>query len=304
MGKGKHSGDPNDFGDTSSYTYRGYTEDDTKKTYGYRNEDEIKKPYSFSNEEDNDDENNEEKMSDEEFAQKRADEFLNGFKSERENNYMDFDDDEKEFNFKKLFIIVLIIILIAVAGFMGYRYFTSRETEDKTEPAEPVQNKMIEEIEGYKVLGKIVIEDQNIEQYILDSNEDKALENGVTKLYGGSLNNYGNFCIVGHNKEGMFANLANLQVGDEFKIVDKYLEETTYEVTEIYKTEPEGLKCLMQDESKVEITLITCEDGSTSRLIVKAEEKNNNDENENTNTTNTSNTNTNTNTNTNSNENE
>ena len=30
----------------------------------------------------------------------------------------------------------------------------------------------------------------------------------------------------------------------------------------------------MQDDSKIEITLITCEDASTSRLIVKAEEKN------------------------------
>ena len=133
---------------------------------------------------------------------------------------------------------------------------------------------MIEEIEGYDVLGKIVMDDLGIEQYILDSTEDNALENGVIKLYGNSLNNYGNFCIAGHNNEEIFSELSELEINDEFKIVDTDLEETIYVVTEKYKAEPDDLKCLMQDDSKIEITLITCEDASTSRLIVKAEEKN------------------------------
>lgn len=274
MGKGKHSGDPNDFGDTSSYTYRGYTED----------EEEVKK-VNLENE--NDDE---EKDDIESLSRRRADEFLNGFGQQEQNDYMDF-DDEKKFNFFKLFLVLLVIALVVVAGIMGYRYFNAKDTEEpEPEPVEPVKNKMIEQIEGYDVLGKIVIEDQNIEQYILDSTEDNALENGVIKLYGTSLNSYGNFCIAGHNKEEVFANLANLEVGDEFKVVDPDLEETVYEVTEISKAEPEDLKCLMQDESKIEITLITCEDASTSRLIIKAEEKTEEDNEQDTNTTNTTNT--------------
>ena len=68
--------------------------------------------------------------------------------------------------------------------------------------------------------------------------------------------------------------------------LDKNLEETTYEIKEIYSVEPEDLKCLIQDENKIEITLITCETGATKRLIIKAEEKNNNIEND-TNATNT-----------------
>ena len=40
---------------------------------------------------------------------------------------------------------------------------------------------MPEEIEGYKVLGKVVIEKLEIEEYILDSFEDKALEKGIRK---------------------------------------------------------------------------------------------------------------------------
>lgn len=215
--------------------------------------------------------------------------FLIGFNNESQNNYMDFDDD-KEFNFKKLFLILFIIILIAVAIFFGYRYFNSKEKENQAEPAEPVKNKMIEQVEGYDVLGKIVISDQEVEQYILDSKEDKALENGVIKLYGDSLNSYGNFCIAGHNKDGIFSKLSNFEVGDEFTIVDPDLEETEYKVTEISKVEPEDLKCLMQDESKIQITLITCEDASTSRLVVKAEEKDSIMDSTDTNTTNTTNT--------------
>ena len=50
------------------------------------------------------------------------------------------------------------------------------------------------------------------------------------------------------------------------------MEETTYKVTKTYEVEPDNLECLLQDEEKVEITLITCQSGSTKRLVVKAEE--------------------------------
>lgn len=57
MGKGKHSGDPNDFGDTSSYTYRKYTSDNN-------NDNEEEKSYDYERDS-------------EDLAKKRADEFFN-----------------------------------------------------------------------------------------------------------------------------------------------------------------------------------------------------------------------------------
>ena len=131
---------------------------------------------------------------------------------------------------------------------------------------------MIATYEGYNVLGKIAIEKIGVEQYILDSKEDDALEAGVIKLYGGTLNNYGNFCIAGHNKTGIFERLNEMEVEDTFKIIEPNLTETTYRITEIYSAEADDLKSLLQDDEKIEITLITCENGSTTRLIVKAEE--------------------------------
>ena len=130
---------------------------------------------------------------------------------------------------------------------------------------------MTSEHEGYKVLGQIKIDKLNITQYILDSTEEKALEKGVGKLYGGSLNNYGNFCIVGHNFTNIFANLSELDVGDTFSIIDKKMVETKYKVKSNYAISPEHLECLQQHDDKIEITLITCLNGSTERIVVKAE---------------------------------
>ena len=172
-------------------------------------------------------------------------------------------------------MVIAIITVLVVAGIAIYKVFFEKTNEQVEEPKQVVQEeKMISNIEGYNVLGQIVIDDLDVKQYILDSTEDKALENGVIKLYGGTLNNYGNFCIAGHDYDNIFKRLAELSVGDTFTIIDRDLEETEYEIKQIYSVEPNDLTCLMQDENKVEITLITCENGSTTRLIVKAEEKN------------------------------
>lgn len=181
--------------------------------------------------------------------------------------------DDKEFNYKKVSIIVGIIAILIIAVVLIYKFFINN-SQPETEKPKVETPKMSESIEGYKVLGKIVINDLNIEQYILDSTEAKSLQNGVGKIdNGGSINNYGNFCLAGHNQEGIFKRLTELEQGDEFILVDKNMNETIYEVTKKYEVEPDDLECLIQDEEKIEVTLVTCQAGSTKRLIVKAEEK-------------------------------
>ena len=178
---------------------------------------------------------------------------------------------------KRKIIIIAIVAIIIIAAVIGV--ILLKKYNSNSEPVEAnsvntnqLTEKMISVYQGYDVLGKIVIDEYEIEQYILDSNEDKALECGVTKLYGGTLNNYGNFCIAGHNKSGVFEKLSEMEVGDTFKIIEPNLTETTYKITEIYSSEADNLKCLLQDDEKIEITLVTCENASTTRLIVKAEE--------------------------------
>lgn len=192
------------------------------------------------------------------------------------NDYSDYyDEDEQEVDYKKVFIIVASVLAIVMVGFLLYKFvFTkSEEPEEPTTPVENVEEKMITTLDGYDVLGKVVIEKINIEQYILDSIEEKALEKGIGKIYGGSLNNYGNLCLIGHNYDNIFARLPELEVGDEITLVDDDLEETKYEINEIFSIEPDNLECMIQPEDKIELTLITCETGATTRLVIKAEEK-------------------------------
>lgn len=190
--------------------------------------------------------------------------------------YTDY-DDENELSIKKKIIIgmaiVILIIAICMLIFAKKNENNNEVVKNETITNEVETTKMLENTyKGYNVLGKIKIEELGVEQYVLDSTTDDALEKGVIKLYGTTLNNYGNFCIAGHNKEGVFAKLGEMEVGDNFTIIEKDLKETKYKVTEIYSVEPDDLKCLLQDEEKIEITLITCNNASTTRLIVKAEE--------------------------------
>lgn len=186
----------------------------------------------------------------------------------------DYYDDEEEFNYKKLLIIIGAIALLIIAGVLIYKLVINKP-EKEPEPTTVDTPKMMASVEGYKVLGKIVIKDLNIEQYILDSTEAKALQNGVGKIdNGASINNYGNFCLAGHNQENIFKKINELEIGDEFILIDKNAKETTYTITNKYEVEPDNLECLLQDEEKIEVTLVTCQAGSTKRLIVKAEEKN------------------------------
>lgn len=203
---------------------------------------------------------------------------LNSNAEEYEDDYDDSDDywdDEPQINYKKIAIIVVAVIVILVAIFGIYKFVSSKnkENEIKQNETSQIDNKeMPSSISGYKVLGQVIIKDLDIEQYILNLPEDEALKNGVAKLYGSSLNGHGNFCIAGHNYEGVFKDLEKLNVGDKITIKDTRNVEYEYKVTSVKTVEPDNLECLTQDKEKVEITLITCSTGATSRVIVKAEQ--------------------------------
>lgn len=172
-------------------------------------------------------------------------------------------------------LVVFTILFVIVGSIMAVRIVLKNNEQEPT-PTEPVSGvvpTLEEQYEGYEVLGKIKIDKLNVEQYILNSSEESALEKGVTKLYGGTLNDYGNFCIAGHNYEHIFERLNELEPHDTFTIINKDLSETEYEITEIISVEPDDLSVLLPNEEAIQITLITCENIATTRLVVKAEKK-------------------------------
>lgn len=266
MGSGRHSISKNE--KRNSFDDNNYSMSDYNTTSNYNTVSETqyntKDEITNSNFEENENyktsylENNESKYEDK-------------YEDKYDSNF--WDEEEREFNYKKLLIVIAIIAVIIIAGVLIKKFAFDKKKNTNTTPVVSTPT-MSENIAGYKVLGQIKISKLNIEQYILDSTDDTALKNGVGRIdNGASINNYGNFCIAGHNEDAVFAKINELDIGDEIILVDKKMEETTYKITKIYGVEPDNLECLLQDDSKVELTLITCQNGATTRLVVKAEEK-------------------------------
>ena len=153
-------------------------------------------------------------------------------------------DEEVEFDFEyvKNLMIIVVIVAIIVGIVFGVYSLVNKMKETKVEPTS-VKEKGIAQSD-YNVLGKIVIDKIKVEQPILDSVEEKAMENGVIKLYGGNLNEEGNFCIAGHNYENIFKNLDEMDLGNEIEIVDNEQNSTKYKITEISSVEPTDLNLL------------------------------------------------------------
>lgn len=140
--------------------------------------------------------------------------------------------------------------------------------------AEGEVSKLPDAMGEYKVLGVLVIDKLGIQKNILDRTTEESLNLSVTKFYGPNLNEKGNFCITGHNYEDVFAYVEDLEVNDTFYIIDKAnAKKVTYKIYKKYTVNPTDLDCLnQQTNDKKEVTLITCNPGGTTRLIVKAQE--------------------------------
>lgn len=138
---------------------------------------------------------------------------------------------------------------------------------------EKKSRQMPEKLKGFKIIGKIEIPKLNLEKYILQESNQKALEVSVTKLCGPQINKIGNFCIAGHNYNKVFGKIKTLEKNDQIILTDVYGSRTVYQVYDNYKTSPKDISCLTQDTGgEKEVTLITCTMGATKRVIIKAVE--------------------------------
>ena len=69
----------------------------------------------------------------------------------------------------------------------------------------------------------------------------------------------------------MFGKVLGAKIGDTFTLSDINGNTVTYKVYDIYKVDPEDVRCTSQlTNGKKEVTLITCKEYGTKRLIVKA----------------------------------
>ena len=130
---------------------------------------------------------------------------------------------------------------------------------------------------SYPVVAQLIIPKINLESYVLRDFSKETMDKCIVKFWGPNPNEIGNFCIAGHNyeKENMFSDLKELEVGEEFFLLDNKNGKYTYVVSDIYKVNYKNLEPINQEtDSKRVVTLITCTSYSNDdRLIVQGIEK-------------------------------
>ena len=212
-----------------------------------------------------------------------------------------------ESKYGKLLTVLLVIVIIAILGLIGflvfdwYNKFTTNDeaskfvdgfqgqvgstddTESQGEDMSGIQatstennqsiGNSVKTYKGFVVLGTIEIPKTDVKYPILDQVSTKAIETGVSKLYGPGLNQVGNTVIIGHNyRNGMFfSNNKKLTNGDKIYITDNDGNKLTYTIYNKFQTTPEDTSFYSRDTNgKPEVTLQTCTDDSKARIIIEA----------------------------------
>lgn len=132
----------------------------------------------------------------------------------------------------------------------------------------------------YPIEAIIKIPKIGIDYPVISRTSDELLKISVNKFHGPNPNEIGNYCIVGHNylNDKMFSRLDELKNGDIAELKDLSGRIIEYKVYDKYIVNPTDTSCTSQrtkDGKKLgfrEMTLITCANYGTQRLVVKCRE--------------------------------
>ena len=215
-----------------------------------------------------------------------------------------------ESKYSKVLTVILVIVIIAVLGLLGFlaynyyhNYIVSRDTSafvddfqgevadgqaNDTNTTNTTEENPFEQLQdsntssgsttqktykGFGVLGTMEIPATNFKYPILDKVTKKSIETAVAFLYGVGVNEPGNSVIIGHNYRNnlFFSNNKKLNIGDKIYIKDNAGKELTYSIYNKFETSENDTSFYQRDTAgKPEITLSTCNDDSSKRLIIFA----------------------------------
>ena len=129
---------------------------------------------------------------------------------------------------------------------------------------------------NFFVIGIIEIPKIRIKYPILSDTNDELLKISPCRFYGPYPNEIGNLCIAAHNYDDnrFFGNLDKLNIGDIVNIYNSNNEKVSYAVYDKFEVSESNTTCTSQNtKGQREITLITCNNFSRNRLVVKAKNK-------------------------------
>lgn len=183
--------------------------------------------------------------------------------------------------------VIILIIFIAVTSFaiIEVKDLLNQEkvkslTEELQLNGGSTNNNIIAKLKGedipLRVTGNAVavldIPAYSIRGQIVEGTDDETLKNYVGKFIGSAEpGQIGNFSLAAHNNiyTELFKNLHKVQIGDKVRIVTK-THEYIYTVTSTQTVDPTRTDVL-EGSNKREITLITCTQAATKRIVVKGE---------------------------------
>ncbi len=196
-------------------------------------------------------------------------------------------NNKKKKNFFKfqLYISIFLFIVIISIYFYYINNMNSKENISKkltnnynisklysTQNSNHINNYVDEGIE-YSVIGLIEIPKIYLYYPILSETNDKLLKIAPCKFYGPDPNEYGNLCIAGHNFDNykFFSKLNLLKINDVILIHDMSGNSLSYKIFECFEVKNnETQKVIYEDKSIKQVTLITCNNSNSNRLIIKA----------------------------------
>lgn len=193
--------------------------------------------------------------------------------------------NKKELLIYKVLIIVLVIIAFCISGVLIHKWNNDaiydsenqKIANDFTNAVENPENgeKISLTYNGYNVIGLIEIPAINLKYPILDKTTKETMATSISRFSGGDINGYGNVSLAGHNNYSgtMFGKNKNLKQGDKIYLTDLTKNKIEYKINSIFTTDPNDISILeTTDKTKREVTLITCKNGRSNRLIIKADE--------------------------------
>ena len=215
--------------------------------------------------------------------------------------------ETKYSKFLTVLLIVIIVAIIGLGGYLGYNYYKDYKTgsdankyvssfvdevgntttqdntvqgsiSDNITSAETgANNSKKQTYKGFNVLGTIEIPKTNVKYPILEppaSNDKIEVAVAVDYPYKDvQLNTAGNVTIAGHNyRNGTFFSDNNkLSNGDKVYITDLNGDKVEYTIYNTFITALNDNSFYNRDtDGKKEITLYSCTDDLTGRLIIEA----------------------------------
>ena len=116
----------------------------------------------------------------------------------------------------------------------------------------------------------IVIEDLNIKAPVLEGTDNDVLSRAVGHFPDTGEPGQGNYCIAGHSSvlyKEYFNRLKNVRDGMEIQLFDKEKNCYVYSVCDSFIVDP-GDTWILEDKGDVRITIVTCTDDGSQRLVV------------------------------------